>query len=104
VIQGSALGPAAYVVNTGDLRPITVGNEIIKYADDTYLIVTAENASSCQAEFNNISQWASDNNLRLNQNKTFEIIFSVRGNRGTSITLPPILPNIQRVATSKPLA
>jgi len=29
VIQGTALGPASYVVNTGDLRPVTIGNEII---------------------------------------------------------------------------
>jgi len=71
VIQGSALGPASYVDNTGDLRPVTIGNEIIKYADDTYLIVPAENTSSCQPELDNISHWASDNNLRLNQNKTF---------------------------------
>ena len=48
MIQRSALGPASYVVNTGDLRPVTIGNEIIKYADDTYLIVPAENTSSCQ--------------------------------------------------------
>ena len=29
VIQGTALGPASYVVNTGDLRSVTIGNEII---------------------------------------------------------------------------
>jgi len=103
VIQGSALGPASYVVNTGDLRPVTIGNEIIKYADDTYLIVSAENTSSCQPELDNISQWASDNNLRLNINKTFEIIFNHRGNRGTSAVLPPTLPNIQRVTIIKAL-
>ena len=35
VIQGSALGPASYVVNAADLQPITPGNDILKYADDT---------------------------------------------------------------------
>jgi len=54
-IQGLALGPASYVVNTGDLRPVTISNEIIKYADDTYLIIPAENTLSCQYEFNNVS-------------------------------------------------
>ena len=47
--------------------------------------------------------WASDDNLRLNQNKTFEIIFSARGNRGTLAVLPPTLPNIQRVTNIKAL-
>jgi len=28
VIQRSALGPASYVVNTGDLRPVTIGNDL----------------------------------------------------------------------------
>ena len=60
VIQGSVTGPASYVVNAGDLRPITDGNDILKYADDTYLIVPAENSISCQAELTNISQWATD--------------------------------------------
>ena len=35
VIRGSVIGPASYVVHAGDLRPITDGNEMVKYADDT---------------------------------------------------------------------
>ena len=35
VIQRSAIGPASYVVNAGDLRPIMDGNDVLKYADDT---------------------------------------------------------------------
>ena len=35
VIQGSALGLAVYVINAADLRPITDGNDILKYAGDT---------------------------------------------------------------------
>ena len=42
-----------------------------------------ENTSSCQSEFDNISHWASDKNLRWNQKKTLEIIFSARGNRSS---------------------
>ena len=60
------------------LRPLTDGNDILKYADDTYLIVPAENSISCQAELTNISQWATDNNLRLNPDKTREIILYAR--------------------------
>ena len=32
------LGPATYVVNAADLQPIHPGNELVKYADDTYLL------------------------------------------------------------------
>jgi len=48
-IQGSGLGPAAYLVNAADLRPLQADNDIIKFADDTYmyLIVTAVNNSYC---------------------------------------------------------
>jgi ribonucleases P/MRP protein subunit RPP40 len=36
VIQGSAVGPAAYVVYAADLQPVNRGNDVVKYADDTY--------------------------------------------------------------------
>ena len=39
VIQGSAIGPASFVVNAADLTPVTTENSLAKYADDTYLIV-----------------------------------------------------------------
>jgi len=45
IIQGSGLGPAAYVITASDLRPIHAGNEILKYAEDTYLVTPAENAN-----------------------------------------------------------
>jgi len=67
IIQGSAIGPAAYVVNAGDLKAITFRNFLCKYADDTYFIVPASNESSRSAELNNIQSWAQDNNLQLNR-------------------------------------
>src|ERR1051325_8526309 len=39
VIQGSAMGPASYVITASDLNTLGKGNELNKYADDTYLIV-----------------------------------------------------------------
>jgi len=39
----------------------------MKEADDTYLIVPAENSSSSDDELMHIDQWATVNNLRLNQ-------------------------------------
>jgi len=35
ISQGSAIGPASYVVNGSDLHTVSDGNDLIKYADDT---------------------------------------------------------------------
>ena len=43
VIQGSAIGPASYVVTAADLQVLNDGNCLVKFADDTYLIVPARN-------------------------------------------------------------
>jgi len=46
IIQGSAIGPASYVVGAADLRAVTPGNELVKFADDTYIVIPATNDSS----------------------------------------------------------
>ena len=50
IIQGSAAGPVSYVVTGSDLRPLTPGNTMVKFADDTYLIVPASDCESCAEE------------------------------------------------------
>ena len=64
IIQGSAIGPPAYVVTAGDLATTTPGNTLCKFADDTYVIIPDQ--ISRQAELDNIRSWAQHNNLRLN--------------------------------------
>ena len=39
IIQGSGIGPVACILNASDLHPVHQHNMILKYADDTYLIV-----------------------------------------------------------------
>ena len=75
IIQGSGLGPAAYVVNAADLRPIYPGNELVEYADDTYLVIPAINNHASEEEVQYVQEWAEENNLRLNPNKCKEITF-----------------------------
>jgi len=58
VIQGSGLGPASYLVTAADLRPVQKGNYVIKFADDTYLIIPAVNCGSCGTELAHIEDWA----------------------------------------------
>jgi len=46
IIQSSGLGPASYIITAADLHIVTNGNRIVKFADDTYLVVPASNSSS----------------------------------------------------------
>jgi len=75
IIQGSAVGPTSYVANASHLHTIYHGNELCKYADDTYLIVPASNVDTRTAELKNITDWATINNLSLNLSKSEEIVF-----------------------------
>ena len=75
IIHGSAIGPASYVVNSSDLNAISEGNALCKYADDTYVIMPAVDVDTRSDELNQISDWAQNNNLKLNLAKSQEIIF-----------------------------
>jgi hypothetical protein len=100
IVQGSAVGPASYVVTAADLRPSTSGNELCKYADDTYIIIPACNVDTRSSELSNVEQWAHQNNLRLNRSKTTEIIFYNR-RRQTCHQRPAEIPGISRVTSVK---
>jgi len=56
----------SFVINAGDLAAVTLGNLLCKYADDTCDIVPAADIQTRSAEFQNIEQWATANNLTLN--------------------------------------
>ena len=100
IIQGSAIGPASYVVNAADLTTVTAGSLIFKYADDTYIVIPASNVSSRDVELDHVDRWAECNNLRLNRAKSAEIIFTDSKRRTTYILPPPIL-GISRVTSIK---
>ena len=96
VIQGSAIGPVAYAITASDLTTVNKPNTLIKYADDTYLILPGKHAKYRELELNNIETWARKNNLKLNKAKSTEIIFTTP--RSTK-TLPKPLEGIKRVET-----
>lgn len=98
VVQGSGLGPVSYIITAADLHPIVAGNRIFKFADDTYLVIPACNLYSCSDEIQHIQSWAADNNLKLNQSKTKELIFTARGKRDLP-QVPPTCLNIPRVSS-----
>lgn len=95
VIQGSAIGPASFIVTASDLHPIHERNRIFKFADDTYLIVPGVNTDTCQEEIQHLQTWAADNNLKLNRDKTREIIITASRMRAP----PPPRPDVERVSS-----
>jgi len=59
VIQGSSLGPAVHAVTASDLRPVHARKDIVKFADDTYLIIPVSNADTSAEELAHVQSWAS---------------------------------------------
>ena len=74
------MGQASFIVTASDLQPVHVGNVIIKFADDTYIIVPAVNFNTATSEITQVQIWAEENNLTLNcMQKSKKIIFTGRG-------------------------
>ena len=69
-----------------------------KFADDVDLITTLDNYDKIQDEIEHVDQWAKNNNLILNKDKSREIIF--RGNKSVQV-FPPPLDGITRVNSIK---
>ena len=103
IIQGSAIGPAAYVVTAGDLTAAVSENSLCKFADDTYLIIPASNESCRHTELDNIQNWAKGNNLTLNCGKSCKILFADIWRRRRHADEPPPLPGIARCRSLKML-
>ena len=90
-------------MTASDLHPVTPGNAMCKYADDSYVIVPASNAESCPVEIANVESWADNNNLKLNRIKSAEIVF-VRPRSRVAVSIPPApLPGFERVEFIKAL-
>jgi len=99
IIQGSGLGPASHIITAVDLHPVTNGNRIVQFADDTNLVVPASNSSSRLLEIDYIQTWAAGNNLMLNCSKSKEIIFIAWGKHAKSVQLPLPCLHIERVSS-----
>jgi len=92
------LGQASFIVTASDLQPVHVGNVIIKFADDTYIIVPAVNFNTATSEITQVQIWAEENNLTLNcMQKSKKIIFTGRGTRNKSVALPATCIGINQV-------
>ena len=85
VPQGSIIGPLLFLTFTNDL-PSAFNNkcQIMSYADDTQLVVTAENLSSLISKIEeviNIAQtWYSTNSMKNNTKKSEILIINAKKN------------------------
>ena len=86
-----------YIVNASDLHPTCPLNIMLKYADDTYLIVPSVNSHLLHSKIQHICDWAESNNLKLNVSKSTEIIFTSPHFKETKLPLPPPTPSITRL-------
>jgi len=86
-----------YVVGAADLKAVTPGNELVKFADDTYIVIPAANDSSRQTDVvSHVTEWARKNNRKTNPTKFTEIVF-VDNRKKKKAHPPPPLPGIDRV-------
>ena len=75
IVQGSGLGPTLYIVMASDLKPLSVMNILLKFADDTTFLVPENTDINISVEFEHFRCWAKDNHTIINLLKTKEIAF-----------------------------
>ncbi|KAI5695731.1 hypothetical protein M8J75_002650 [Diaphorina citri] len=82
VPQGSILGPLLFLIYINDLPRYMEGEETVLFADDSTISQKIKNLPECGTYFssshNKIEHWFSANHLYLNNDKTEEVIFSLR--------------------------
>ena len=61
IVQGSGIGPMLFVVMESDLSTMSSVNILLKYADDTSLLVPSDSDTDLVDEFDNTKRWAAQN-------------------------------------------
>ena len=69
---------------------------MIKFADDTYLVIPSSNINSLQLELDSLSEWAKLSKFSLNLKKSYELIIHSNYNK---ITPPCLYPSLQRTSS-----
>jgi len=65
IIHGSGIGPSLFIVYSKDLKPLSVHNTILKYADDTSLLVPQNSSVTLETEFAHLLDWSKKINCHL---------------------------------------
>ena len=100
--QGTLIGPVAFVCHINDLS-IPDPTLTIKYVDDTTILYSSRDPedATLQNAANKLSEWSSDNKMKLNAKKTKELVinFSKKIPPPNSITIDNTI--IERVKNAK---
>ena len=70
IVQGSALGPFLFTIMISDLKTLSLLNDLVKYADDSTLIVRSDSDVPISNEHSNAKDWSVTNKLTINEPKT----------------------------------
>ena len=62
------------LVMESDLHPKSRNNKLMKYADDTNLLVPENTNCTLSEEFDHIKDWAKANKMVINMSKTKELV------------------------------
>jgi len=98
IAQGSGIGPMLYAIMESDIHTISLMNMLIKYTDDTNLLVPADTDVCLTEELNHVKHWADENRMVINILKTKEIVFR-RPNPKQCIT-PVLIGEVQQVTSA----
>jgi len=71
-VQWSGIGPMLFVM-ASDLHTLSNVNVLMKYADDTNLLVPTYSDLELAPEFDNVKQWATQNRMVINLQKNKQI-------------------------------
>ena len=73
VPQGSIIGPILFSLVIDSFNTVYDNSIVVKYADDLTIVhfLSKESDDRLQEEIDNIYLWSSDNNLCINQDKSF---------------------------------
>ena len=94
IVQLSCLDPCLFIILIIDIKPTGTTNHMVKYADDTTLLVPQNHNATLEDQFENKKR-VKCNKLTIHLSKTKEIVFHRPIPRGFVLTPPP--NNIERV-------